>query len=347
MKGPCPICKNKWIISHESRSKKDRKEYNCYRCGIFSVFSDFEKDITPKLTGDQSSIISSWIFRHQGNYISSDLANKLMMKIPTSVGERAENLLVYISRNVTKRLGGSFSRSEINDLKSFAINSEKEQISKKSDIDIKKYSHMLSISESCDTSDLLQLLDKYLGEHKKFIDPSNNDYRITCAGWDHIHSIQSSPSLDKCFIAMKYDDEKKITGFFESITARIENKTSYKVVIMKDHSHSNIIEDEMKNEIRGSKFVIADLTQNSRGAYYEAGYAHGLGIPVIFTINRAYLNDIKNDKNKKDQLIHFDTNHYVYKKWDYNSEAQDKFTDWLICRILADERIGPANKLKS
>ena len=343
MKGPCPICNNKWIISSKSHPKKNRKEYNCYRCGTFSVFGDFKEDVTPMLTADQSSIISSWVFRHQGHYISRELTDKLMRKIPASVGERAENLLVYISRNVTTRLGSSFSKGDMERLINRAINSGKVQISKESDIDIKKYSHMLSISESHNPSDLNQLLESYLGKHKKFIDPSNNDYRITGAGWDHIYSIQTSPSLEKCFIAMKYDDNKKITGFFESIIDRIKNKTGYKVVIMKDHSHSNIIEDEMKNEIRSSKFVIADLTQNSRGAYYEAGFAHGRGIPVIFTINETYLNDIKNDPGKKDQLIHFDTNHYVYKEWDYNSEAKDEFTDWLICRILADERIGPAH----
>ena len=34
--------------------------------------------------------------------------------------------------------------------------------------------------------------------------------------------------------------------------------------------------------IRDAKFVIADLTHDNNGAYWEAGYAEGLGKPVIY-----------------------------------------------------------------
>ncbi len=35
-------------------------------------------------------------------------------------------------------------------------------------------------------------------------------------------------------------------------------------------------------QIRDAKFVIADLTHGNDGAYWEAGYAEGLGKPVAY-----------------------------------------------------------------
>lgn len=56
-------------------------------------------------------------------------------------------------------------------------------------------------------------------------------------------------------------------------------------------------------EIRRSRFLVADFThdkkQGARGSvYYEAGFAHGLNIPVIFTAR---------DGTKP----HFDTSAYL------------------------------------
>ncbi len=345
--GPCPICRNKWTIYSDKKVPEFIHYVKCFRCGEFSVSTTYFEYITPKLTDDQSAIFSSWIYNNQGTHIDKELGEQLKNKRPASVGERAENLLVYISRNITTKLGEEFSRTDLKYCLELPISAEENKILGEDYNEIVKYSHMLSVSESRHYGDLYVLINNYLCEYKEYLDNPKDNYRITALGWDHVYSIQSSPSSDKCFIAMEYDKEKKITGFFESLIGSIENDTGYQVVIMKDHSHSNIIEDEMKKEILGSKFVIADLTNNNRGAYYEAGYAHGLGKPVIFTINKTYLDEVKNDLKKKEQAIHFDTNHYPYKTWDYNPKERDQFVKWLINRIQADERIGKGSYSKN
>jgi nucleoside 2-deoxyribosyltransferase len=60
-------------------------------------------------------------------------------------------------------------------------------------------------------------------------------------------------------------------------------------------------------EIRMCRFLIADLTCGNQGAYWEAGYAEGLGKPVIYTCNKSYF-----DK----EGTHFDTNHHQTVLWD-------------------------------
>ena len=49
--------------------------------------------------------------------------------------------------------------------------------------------------------------------------------------------------------------------------------------------HLNRIDDEIIAEIRRTRFLVADCTQGETGprggVYYEAGFAHGLKIPVV------------------------------------------------------------------
>lgn len=59
------------------------------------------------------------------------------------------------------------------------------------------------------------------------------------------------------------------------------------------------------------------MTHENAGAYWEAGFAEGLGKPVIYTCEKT-----KFENNK----THFDTNHHTTVLWDMNDmkkTAQD------------------------
>jgi nucleoside 2-deoxyribosyltransferase len=62
----------------------------------------------------------------------------------------------------------------------------------------------------------------------------------------------------------------------------------------------------MRVQIRRAKLLLADLTHDNLGAYWEAGFAEGLGIPVIYLC----------EETKFEKLgTHFDTNHHTTIKW--------------------------------
>ena len=96
--------------------------------------------------------------------------------------------------------------------------------------------------------------------------------------------------------------------------------------------HINKIEDEIIAEIRRSRFVVADFSQGDDGArggvYYEAGFAHGLDLPVIFTCHEKSLKD-----------LHFDTAHYSHIVWADHAELREKLKN----RILAVIGQGPVS----
>ena len=100
--------------------------------------------------------------------------------------------------------------------------------------------------------------------------------------------------------------------------------------------HVNKIDDEIIAEIRRARFVIADFTHGDTGArggvYYEAGFAHGLGIPVIFTCRKDRLGE-----------VHFDTRQYNHIVWETPEELQDQLVK-RIAAVLGDGPIPPPDR---
>ncbi len=78
------------------------------------------------------------------------------------------------------------------------------------------------------------------------------------------------------FVAMKFGTET--LALREKIK---EGLVGYNVRIMDEIEHNHLIVPEMLKEIKNSGFVIAELSNHNNGAYYEAGYALGLGKEVI------------------------------------------------------------------
>ena len=75
---------------------------------------------------------------------------------------------------------------------------------------------------------------------------------------------------------------------------------------MRDIGRAGIIDNIMRVHIRDAKFVIVDLTHDNNGAYWEAGYAEGLGKPVVYICEREKFEAKK---------THFDTNHCMTVPW--------------------------------
>jgi nucleoside 2-deoxyribosyltransferase len=66
-------------------------------------------------------------------------------------------------------------------------------------------------------------------------------------------------------------------------------------------------------EIRACRFLIADLTHANNGAYWEAGFAEGLGKPVTYTCK----------KSEFAKASHFDTNHHLTVLWEIPEPPAD------------------------
>ena len=73
---------------------------------------------------------------------------------------------------------------------------------------------------------------------------------------------------------------------------------------------AGLIDAIMEHEIRRCRFVVADLSDDNAGAYWEAGFAEGLGKPVFYICCEKEPSDPTIDKK-----THFDTNHRQTVSW--------------------------------
>src|SRR5207248_916726 len=74
-----------------------------------------------------------------------------------------------------------------------------------------------------------------------------------------------------------------------------------------DRPKAGVIDNRMRVEIRAAKFIVCDLTDENRGAYWEAGFAEGAQKPVFYTCEKGKFEATK---------PHFDTEHMFTIRWD-------------------------------
>jgi nucleoside 2-deoxyribosyltransferase len=148
----------------------------------------------------------------------------------------------------------------------------------------------------------------------------HSDYGVILPeGWKRIDNLQKNQSNSKkAFIAMPFSDQTK--NLREAIRKGIE-KAGYIAQFIDEKEHNNQIVPEILYEIRNSKFIVVELTGHNNGAYYEAGYAAGLGKEVIHICNKETFG--------KDG--HFDVRQKATILW----ETEDEIPDALCKRIKA------------
>jgi len=132
-------------------------------------------------------------------------------------------------------------------------------------------------------------------------------------GFKRIDELQKNQSLNSknVFVAMSF--AKNMKDAREAIRKAIQD-AGYIPRIMDEIEHNNQIVPEMLFEIKQSKFVIAEFTEHNKGAYYEAGYAAGLGKEVIHICKADSFND----------GIHFDVKQINTIIWKTESELAEK-----------------------
>lgn len=138
-----------------------------------------------------------------------------------------------------------------------------------------------------------------------------DDFRADCqlltTGWSRIEEInRKNINNKKAFIAMKFGPETE--PLREAIKDGIK-AAGYEPVIMNEVEHNKQIVPEMLYQIRNSKFVIAELSHHNNGAYYEAGYAFGVGKEVIHICSeKALTDDLHFDVKQVNTITYKDDN---------------------------------------
>ena len=153
---------------------------------------------------------------------------------------------------------------------------------------------------------------------------------VTVDGYARIADQATNVDSTQAFVAMWFDESMN-TVFDNGIKPAIE-EVGYTPFRIDRKEYLNKIDDEIIAEIRRSRYLVADFTQGPDGArggvYYESGFAHGLGLPVIFTCRQEAV-----------EKLHFDTSHYNHIVWTDPVDLREKLKN----RIRAVIGQGPVD----
>jgi nucleoside 2-deoxyribosyltransferase len=270
----CPICGVQ--ATYGGLPGVDGGEWLCSRCGKFQVTGTAES-ILRNGTRFPRTAISGWI-RDQNRAgivptIHSDNLNALASLRVPPLRERLDRYLIAAA-SMSKMLGADFDASD-----QFLIGS--------------------TYSDASEMGFLVRCLeDEGALRHRP-----GGRYQLTAQGYiaaDELRSRRAASSQG--FVAMWFS--KEMATAFEDGFAPAILAAGYEPLRIDKKEHANKIDDEIIAEIRRSAFVVADFTGHRGGVYFEAGFAVGLGLPVIWTCRKDNI-----------EQLHFDIRQYNCIDW--------------------------------
>ncbi|MBN1654253.1 MAG: hypothetical protein JXA30_10825 [Deltaproteobacteria bacterium] len=147
------------------------------------------------------------------------------------------------------------------------------------------------------------------------------DMSLSLKGWERFDTLRSGSRGDRAFVAMWFDqsmNEAYKSGIEPALVScgyqppfRVDDPLHDKS--RKDREYKNRIDDRILAEIRRARFVVADASGARPSVYYEAGFADGLGIPVIWCCR-------KDDERK----IAFDTRQNAHILWESPNDLKEQ-----------------------
>lgn len=172
--------------------------------------------------------------------------------------------------------------------------------------------------EELDTQ--LKYIINYLGEQELIESPlscsGNRPITLAPKGYARLEKSKYTSTTQKsALVAMAFNE--KTLKLREAIRKGIQD-AGYLAVFIDEVEHNDFITPELLKHIEDSKFVVVDLSHQNNGAYFEEGYAMGIGKPVIQLC-------------KQDVKLHFDIAQKNTIIWSNESEIPDR----LKRRILA------------
>lgn len=305
----CPFCGE----IHQNRSFCGPIIFRCL--GMFCLdIEECDRELSIRRYNDEQKILAwsklaHYIAKNYLYYIRKPNTGLLPInfrwvldntELPTPA-QQADNLISYIADNI-KQMGKDIE-IEYNSLKGKQIQ---------------------ALIGSVDRNNLVALLLELIN-NKLIVNTrpqSQASWRgsLTMAGWKRVEELKKvNKQSSQAFMAMKFDDKQQ--KFIKEILAPSIKKLGFDLKLLPEiASKESLIDNKLRVAIKQSRFLICDLTHGNQGAYWEAGYAEGLGLPVIYICEQKTLDDKTN--------IHFDVNHQEIYTWkEDDKESIESFLD--------------------
>jgi hypothetical protein len=341
MEYKCYFCDSSDLTDVKMEYGGIHSRYLCPTCGDVYLDGETADDIPGEnFTENQKRIISIWI---RNEY---EKRNRKHSAMPLTLHDMRQILRQYSPLDPLAKMDNAL------------LNIERASGLVGSKIDI-NYGHEYPYYHCFGALELLAVLS--LLHQEGFInvpDSANphNKLSISAKGYQKLRDIKShGKDSRQCFVAMWFSPEMN-NVYEEAIKPAIEYKEEgetearFRAIKIDNVEHINDINDEIIAAIRRSRFMVCDLTGYRGGVYFEAGFANGLGLDVIYTCRKDWIKSdfLKNKESKQIEVlydsegreiqirkegIHFDIEHMNRIEWEEG--RLDEFKAKLMARIKA------------
>lgn len=295
----CPICGSVAQVEFEVPNERN---IDCDLCGYYTIDINQFRLIT---TEDNRHIVSGYVRNRYENrervYIEWRNVEELIEGIstPQSPLDYIDELVTYFHKNIT-RANDDVELSIPNDYSLFYFHDREE------------FDYILDKAK-----DLNYIEEPY--HRGDFDEPVI--FRLTLKGWEKAEELRKgNDNSKKAFVAMWFKEalnEIWRDGFYQVL-----DEIGYEPVRIDQIEHNNKICDEIIAEINKCSLLIADFTGHRGGVYFEAGYAMGKDIPVIWTCQADDIDD-----------AHFDTRQYNHITWNGIDDLRHKLKNRIEATI--------------
>jgi hypothetical protein len=290
MEDNCKICGS--VLESNTAKHSGKIKYSCKTCGDVLLTEELYHDLPAILNTDEnkkallSHSVRKMSTRNNRMVLNTDLVTEILKGKLPSPGEQVANVILWLGEN----LKGPGEEVYVTAAEYQAIIGAK---------NAEGFDFILRYLKD------RGLIDGIVSEGVGAL--GEGQITLSFEGWAYFENLQRSiPNSRKAFMAMKFGDSV-LNDVVEKIFKPAVRQTGFELKILSDVPKAGLIDDRLRVEIRASRFLLADLSHDNPGAYWEAGYAEGLNKPVIYTCEKK-----KFDENN----THFDTNHHLTVIWD-------------------------------
>jgi hypothetical protein len=302
----CPVCK---LQDQKVIRKSDAEEkltYQCARCGKFTITHTAErraekKNLGPKLSGWIRNIFELGMAIPE---INTNSLKEIEQSIPDYNPSDKQYLFM---RNIARKSNYPGDSVSI----------------------LPEYDYPLAWASAPDE---IIFYIRFLIERGLLLRTSERDDALVLGngsvsvavspyGWEYLDKYeQRAIELSQAFVAMPFSESMK--KIWEKAIKPAINEAGYKACRVDAEKHLDRINAKIIAEIRNSLFVVAEVTEHERVVYFEAGYAIGRNLPVIWCVKKEEL-----DK------VHFDTRQCNHVVWETTEDLKEKLYD-VICAAV-------------
>ena len=188
----------------------------------------------------------------------------------------------------------------------------------------------LAYSESWNDGQINTLLE-YL-EAKRWLTVQRSldgiECTVTVLGHEPITGENRRSQVREAFVAMWFDEQ--MNDAYEMGIKPAIRDAGFVPIRIDEKKDANRIDDDILNAITQSRFVVADMTHGSDGVrgsvYFEAGFAHGFGLDVIYCCRRDCIDRLP-----------FDTRQYHHIVWDTPTGLRAELAERIRARIESSD----------